>query len=83
MDFVETFVRLEGKIKHMEKELEVSYPTIRKKLHDVIQALGYEPGGDDELSALSDDERQQILDDLDKGKISYEEAMKLLQEEEE
>jgi hypothetical protein len=45
--------------------------------------LGYEPGGDDELSALSDDERQQILDDLDKGEISYEEAMKLLQEEEE
>jgi len=82
MDFVETFVRLEGKIKHMEKELEVSYPTIRKKLHDVIQALGYEPGGEDELSVLSDDERQQILNDLDEGKISYEDAMKQLQDEE-
>lgn len=82
MDFVETFVRLEGKIKHMEKELEVSYPTIRKKLHDVIRALGYEPGGDDELGALSEEERQQILSDLDEGKISYEEAMKRLQEEE-
>jgi hypothetical protein len=82
MDFVETFVRLEGKIKHMEKELEVSYPTIRKKLHDVIQALGYEPGGEDELSVLSDEERQQILNDLDEGKISYEDAMKQLQDEE-
>ena len=81
MDFVETFVRLEGKIKHMEKELEVSYPTIRKKLHDVIAALGYQPGGS-ELSSLTDDERQQILNDLDEGKISYDEAMKLLQEEE-
>ena len=81
MDFVETFVRLEGKIKHMEKELEVSYPTIRKKLHDVIQALGYEPGGEDELSTLSDEERQQILSDLDEGKISYDEAMKQLSDE--
>jgi hypothetical protein len=82
MDFVETFVRLEGKIKHMEKELDSSYPTIRKKLHDVIRALGYEPGGEDEQSILSEEERQQILNDLDAGKISYEEAMKLLQEEE-
>jgi hypothetical protein len=82
MDFVETFVRLEGKIKHMEKELDASYPTIRKKLHDVIRALGYEPGGEDELDALSEQERQQILNDLDAGKISYDEAMKLLQEEE-
>jgi len=82
MDFVESFVRLEGKIKHMEKELEVSYPTIRKKLHDVIRALGYEPGGEDELTSLSDEERQKILNDLDEGKISYEDAMKQLKDEE-
>jgi hypothetical protein len=82
MDFVETFVRLEGKIKHMEKELKVSYPTIRKRLHGVIQALGYEPGGDDDGSALTEEERQKILNDLDEGKINYEDAMKQLQEEE-
>jgi len=82
MDFVETFVRLEGKIKHMEKELAVSYPTIRKKLHDVIHALGYEPGGENDGSALTEEERQKILNDLDEGKINYEDAMKQLQEEE-
>jgi len=81
MDFVETFVRLEGKITHMEKELGYSYPTIRKLLHDVIRALGYEPGGD-ETSELSDEERQKILSDLDDGAISYEDAMKLLKDEE-
>ncbi len=81
MDFVETFVRLEGKITHMEKELGYSYPTIRKLLHDVIRALGYEPGGDD-TSELSEDERQKILNDLDEGAISYEDAMKLLKDEE-
>jgi hypothetical protein len=80
MDFVESFVRLEGKIKHMEKELEVSYPTIRKKLHGVIRALGYEPGGVDDLASLSDEERQKILNDLDEGKINYEDAMKQLKD---
>ena len=82
MDFVETFVRLEGKITHMEKELGYSYPTIRKLLHDVIRALGYEPGGEEEFPTLSEEERQNILNDLDAGKISYEDAIKQLKEEE-
>jgi len=82
MDFVETFVRLEGKITHMEKELGYSYPTIRKLLHDVIRTLGYEPGGDDELSELSEEDRQKILNDLDEGVISYEDAMKQLADKE-
>ena len=82
MDFVETFVRLEGKITHMEKELGYSYPTIRKRLHDVIRALGYEPGGEEEFPMLSEEERQNILNDLDAGKISYEDAIKQLKEEE-
>ena len=82
MDFVETFVRLEGKITHMEKELGYSYPTIRKLLHDVIRALGYEPGGEDEAQDLSEEERQTILNDLESGKIDYEDALKRLKDEE-
>ena len=82
MDFVETIVRLEGKITHMEKELGFSYPTIRKLLHDVIRALGYEPGGEEEISELSEEERQSILEGLDTGKINYEDAMKQLKNKE-
>ncbi len=82
MDFVETFVRLEGKITHMEKEHGYSYPTIRKLLHDVIRALGYEPGGEEDISELSEEERQSILEDLDTGKINYEDAMKQLKDKE-
>lgn len=81
LDFVETFVRCEGKITRMEQELELSYPTIRNRLHEIIRALGYEPGGE-ELFGISDEERQRILEDLDAGKISAEEAMHLLQESE-
>ncbi len=82
MEFVETFIRLEGKITRMEKELNLSYPTIRKLLHDVIRSLGYEPGGEEELDNLTPEERQQILNDLDSGSISLEEALKKLKDEE-
>ena len=81
LGFVETFVRCEGKITRMEIELGLSYPTIRNRLLEVIRALGYEPGGE-EPAGLSDGERQRILEDLDQGRISAEEAMHLLQESE-
>lgn len=79
LEFVEIFVRNEGKIKRMEVELGLSYPTIRNRLHDVIRALGYEPGGADE-EGLSEDDRQRILEALDKGELSAEEAMEMLRE---
>src|SRR5512140_3961123 len=43
LDFIETFVRCEGKITRMEDEMALSYPTIRNRLQEVIRALGYEP----------------------------------------
>jgi hypothetical protein len=77
--FAETFIRCEGKITRREDELDLSYPTIRNRLHEVIRALGYEPGVE-EVAGLTDIERQRILEDLDQGKISADEAMRLLQE---
>ncbi|NOY99448.1 MAG: DUF2089 domain-containing protein [Chloroflexi bacterium] len=82
LDFIETFVRCEGKITRMEAELSLSYPTIRNRLHEVIRAMGYEPGKD-EPTELTEEQRQQILDDLDAGKISADEAMRLLRGEDE
>ncbi len=80
LNFVETFVRCEGKITRMEKEISLSYPTIRNRLHDVIRALGYEPGGVEEPEGLSTEERQRILEELDMGRITAETAMGMLQE---
>jgi hypothetical protein len=84
LKFVELFVRLEGKIKHMEEEIGLSYPTIRNRLHEIIRALGYQPGPLDESDDLTSNggltevERQRILEDLDKGLIGADEAMRLL-----
>jgi hypothetical protein len=81
LGFVELFVRNEGKITRMEADLNLSYPTIRNRLLEVIRALGYEPG-EDEFSGLSDEERKRILNDLDRGDINYQEALRLIQENE-
>ncbi len=78
LHFVEAFVRNEGKITRMEEEFKLSYPTIRSRLHEVIRALGYEPGKDSSAT-LTEEERRKILEDLDSGKITSEEAMRMLE----
>ena len=79
LTFVETFIRCEGKINRMEAELGLSYPTIRNRLHEVIRTLGYEPG-EGESSGMSEQERKKILESLENGEISYEDAMRMLEE---
>ncbi len=80
LDFIETFIRCEGKITRMETELGLSYPTIRNRLQEVIRAMGFEPGAGDEPPGLSGEGRQKVLEDLDAGRISVEKAMGMLQE---
>lgn len=78
INFILTFVRCEGRFNRMEEELNLSYPTLRNRLYDVIRALGYEPGKEDEPS-LSPEDRRRILDDLERGKITPLQAQQLLQ----
>jgi hypothetical protein len=77
VQFVETFVRCEGKLNRMESELGLSYPTLRTRLHEVIRALGYEPGKE-EAQPLSEAQRRHVLDELNSGKLQFEEAMQML-----
>jgi len=82
LDFIETFVRCEGKLTRMEGELQLSYPTIRNRLHEVIRAMGYEPGKDEQVD-VTEEKRRQVLEDLDAGKISAEDATRALRGEDE
>jgi hypothetical protein len=77
MAFVETFIRCEGKLNRMEPELEMSYPTLRARLTEVIRTLGFPVGP--VPSGLTDTERHNILDNLAAGDITSEEAMRLLE----
>ena len=77
LSFVETFLRCEGKLNRVEGVLGLSYPTLRSRLSQVIQAMGFEVGP--EQADTSDEQRHQILDELASGQISSEQAMELLQ----
>ncbi len=82
LDFVFTFVRCEGKINRMEQEVGLSYPTIRNRLHEVIRALGYEPGKD-ESPEIDAEKRISAIADLEAGRITADQAMRILRGEEE
>jgi hypothetical protein len=76
--FVLTFVRCEGRFNRMEEELGLSYPTLRSRLDELIRAMGFEPPRSEEAPVaapgLSPEERQAILDLLEKGEINVNEA---------
>ncbi len=67
--FTETFIRCRGNIKEVEKELGISYPTVRSKLDAVIKKLGYETGGGEQAR------KEEILKALENGEITAEQAI--------
>jgi hypothetical protein len=79
--FVLTFVRCEGRFNRMEEELGLSYPTLRSRLDELIRAMGFEPPREESAASPpipGQEERQQILDLLQQGKIDVEEARRRL-----
>lgn len=76
VSFVEAFVRCEGKLNRMEREVGLSYPTLRARLSEIIRQMGFAVGAE---TGVSDEERHRVLDDLAAGKITSEEAMRALE----
>lgn len=80
--FIEIFVKNRGNIKAIEKEMDLSYPTIKKMLDDVIVGLGYSPDNDQEEPKEEQEKTKQsrveILDRISKGELSASEAAELL-----
>jgi hypothetical protein len=74
--FVEAFVRCEGKLNRMEREVGLSYPTLRARLSEIIRQMGFVVGAE---TGISDEERHRVLDELAAGKITSEEAMHALE----
>ncbi|HEY2341414.1 MAG TPA: DUF2089 domain-containing protein [Chthoniobacteraceae bacterium] len=69
--FVLTFLRQQGKIRDVEKELGISYPTVCKRLEQVNVMLGNQTAPPDRTS---------ILEQLERGEITVQEATQLLKE---
>ena len=69
--FVEAFIKCRGKIKDVEEELGMSYPTVVARLNDVVRAMGFDVRQDDTSAA---ERRQQTLDDLAAGRLNAADA---------
>lgn len=71
-------MRNKGNIKDIERELGESYWSIRSRLNEVIEALGFQAKPDHDPQLDSRQQRQAILSQLQAGELSVAEATKLL-----
>jgi len=82
---LESFLRSRGNLRDMERELGLSYPTVRSRVEALVRALGFgprdgeEPTGDESTArqASAGDaatNRQEILERLARREIGAEEA---------
>lgn len=78
--FSEVFIKCRGNIKEVEKELGISYPTVRNRLEALIESLGYKAQPVPKDNPEAREKRKQILEELNEGKISSDEAIDLLRE---
>ena len=74
--FLVVFIKNRGVIRDVEKELGISYPTVRSRLDMVLAALGF---GEQVASADSN----RVIEMLERGEISAEDAEKMLRGENE
>lgn len=75
LDFLETFIRSRGSFKDVERELGISYPTVRSRLDAVIRALGFVANAEPDRAT---ERRKEILRELAEGRIAPEDAAALL-----
>lgn len=72
---LELFLRVRGNVKDMERELGLSYPTVRARLEEALVAAGLDrlpPSVAEEEAATA--QRAAILDQLERGEITAAEA---------
>jgi hypothetical protein len=81
---LESFLRSRGNLRDMERELAISYPTVRSRVEALVRALGFGPRGDDDdqvddtvtadARSAETDTRQAILERLARHEIGADEA---------
>lgn len=87
---LEAFLRSRGNLRELERELGVSYPTVRGRVEALLRALGLSDGAplaptteSAPASAVDPGARRQILERLARHEISAEDAAAALRGEKE
>jgi hypothetical protein len=78
LEFLETFIRARGNFKDVERELGISYPTVRSRLDAMIRALGFPSQAEPDRES---ERRKEILRELAEGRIAADDAANLLESE--
>ena len=78
---LESFLRSRGNLREMERELGISYPTVRARVEALVRALGFGPRPDGEpeddaatVRVAAIDTREAILERLARHEITAEQA---------
>lgn len=79
MAFLEAFLRSRGNIRKVERELGISYPTVRSRLNTLLTALGFAVGPEED-DAAAQRRRKEILDQLEAGSLAPDEAARRLRQ---
>ncbi len=74
-EFLVVFIRNRGVIRDVERELGISYPTVRSRLDAVLAALGMAGGAGPSV------DREQVIGMLERGEITAEQAEQMLRGE--
>jgi hypothetical protein len=77
---LESFLAARGNLSVLERHLGLSYPTLRNRVDELIASLGLTPLKETKRATLDPDERQRILDALERGELTAEEAKTQLKE---
>ena len=86
---LESFLRSRGNLREMERELGISYPTVRARVEALVRALGFGARADAAGGDASDDDtavtplprtRDSILERLARREISAEDAALAIRE---
>jgi hypothetical protein len=90
LSLLESFLRARGNLKEMERELGISYPTVRGRLDALVRALGLSDGAAETASdetadepaetTLATDARRLILERLARREIAADEAAAALRD---
>lgn len=75
LQFALVFIKNQGNIKMIEKQLNISYPTVKKNMDDLCKALGFSNVAEAEDVKPS---RDSVRIKLKNGEITFEEAEKML-----
>jgi hypothetical protein len=75
LKFLELFLRCRGNLRDVERTLGLSYPTVRARLDALLAGLGYTAAE----TPPSEDQRREIVDALNAGRLSTAEAIAMLE----